>query len=144
MLSKDKHWIIAHEPPISNASGARTQTTYVQRLQMLLSVDDIISEVTELLRSEGVLDETYLLFCADHGWNLGEFGVMAGKHQIYEHTIRVPFIIAGPGIAANKKLPDVVSMVDVAPTLLELAGAAVPADMDGRSFAKAVLGKERR
>ena len=78
-----------------------------------------------------------------HGWNLGEFGVMSGKHQIYEHTLRVPFIISGPGIAAGRKLPDVISMVDIGPTILGLAGAVVPPgsafEMDGRSFAPALL-----
>ena len=70
---------------------------------------------------------------------------MSGKHQIYEHTIRVPFIISGPGIAAGRQLPDVVAMVDIGPTILELAGAPVPGGsddehaMDGRSFAPALL-----
>ena len=135
--------MIAHEPPITNASAGTTQQTYVQRLQMLLSVDDIVVEVTDLLRATSVLHNTYLLFCADHGWNLGEFGVMSGKHQVYEHTLRVPFVISGPGIAAGRKLPDVIAMVDIGPTILELAGAAVPSGeafaMDGRSFAPALL-----
>ena len=55
--------------------------------------------------------------CSDHGWNLGEFRVMNGKHQIYEHTIRVPFAIAGPGIAPGTAVPDVAAMVGVAPWL---------------------------
>ena len=54
------------------------------------------------------------------GWNLGEFRVMNGKHQVYEHTIRVPFIISGPGVAADRKLDDVVAMVDIAPTCVPI------------------------
>ena len=73
----------------------------------------------------------------------GEFGVMSGKHQVYEHTLRVPFILSGPGIAAGRKLADVIAMVDIGPTILELAGAAVPSGtayaMDGRSSAPALL-----
>ena len=61
----DHHWLIANEPPITEQSAAGTQATYVQRLQMLLSVDDIIAEVTDVLRASSVLDNTYLLFCAD-------------------------------------------------------------------------------
>jgi arylsulfatase A-like enzyme len=61
----DHHWLIAHEPPISNSSAAATQATYVQRMQMLLSVDDIIEEVSELLHATGCLENTFLLFCAD-------------------------------------------------------------------------------
>jgi arylsulfatase A-like enzyme len=73
---------------------------------------------------------------------------MSGKHQMYEHTIRVPFFIAGPGVGGGvggmaRHLPDVVAMVDIAPTLLELAGVALPrgahAMMDGRSFAPTLL-----
>ena len=45
---------------------------------------------------------------------------MNGKHQVYEHTIRVPFIISGPGVAADHKLPDVVAMVDIAPTCVPI------------------------
>eukprot|EP01043_Picozoa_sp_COSAG02_P018718 COSAG02_NODE_881_length_16214_cov_5.907726_7_plen_351_part_00 len=62
----DHHWIIAHEPPINSQSAAATQSQFVQRLQMLLSVDDIIDEVTDLLTVTGVLENTYLMFCADH------------------------------------------------------------------------------
>ena len=62
----DHHWIIAHEPPINPQSAAATQRSFVQRLQMLLSVDDILHEVTDLLTLTGVLDNTYLMFCADH------------------------------------------------------------------------------
>ena len=116
----DHHWIIAHEPNITAQSAAATEASYVQRLQMLLSVDDIVTEVTELLDASGVRDSTYLIYCADHGWNLGEFRVMNGKHQVYEHTIRVPFIISGPGIAADRKLDDVVAMVDIAPTCVPI------------------------
>ena len=63
----DHHWLIATEPNITANSAAATQRSYMQRMQMMLSVDDIVDEVTELLRSTGTLDETYLLFCADHG-----------------------------------------------------------------------------
>lgn len=74
---------------------------------------------------------------------------MNGKHQIYEHVLRVPFVAAGPGITAGRSVPDVVAMVDIAPTLLQLAGVPLPvgaAEMDGRSFAPALLGAahERR
>lgn len=61
----DHHWMIAHEPNITAQSDASTQKHYVQRMQMMLSVDDIVDEVHELLRSTGTLNNTFLLFCAD-------------------------------------------------------------------------------
>jgi arylsulfatase A-like enzyme len=57
--------MIAHEPNITAQSDASTQKHYVQRMQMMLSVDDIVDEVHELLRSTGTLNNTFLLFCAD-------------------------------------------------------------------------------
>ena len=69
--------------------------------------------------------------------------MMNGKHQVYEHTLRVPFIISGPNIQADRKLPDVISMAAIAPTILELAGVRIPPGpehaMDGRSFAPTLL-----
>eukprot|EP00912_Choanoflagellata_sp_UC4_P001987 UC4_evm1s1277 len=143
-LAKDHHWVIANEPPITPESAQSTQKTFVERLQMLLSVDDAIDGIADLLEKESVIRNTYMLFCADHGWNLGEFRVMNGKHQMYEHTIRVPFAITGPSIPVGVEVSQVMAMVDIAPTLLELGGAkeADFNDMDGRSFAPVLLARE--
>lgn len=141
--ARDHHWLIANEPAITPDSAAQTDRTFVQRLQMLLSADDAIDGIVTELSRGGVLSNTFLAICSDHGWNLGEFRVMNGKHQMYDHTIRVPFAIAGPGISAGRTIRDMVSMVDVAPTLLSLAGVDpdAGAPMDGRSFAGALLGE---
>ena len=64
-LGADHHWLIAHEPEITPKSAAATQVTFVERLQMLLSVDDAIDGIAGVLDREGVLDNTYLVFCAD-------------------------------------------------------------------------------
>ena len=138
----DKHWLIATEPAITPASAAATDISFRQRLQMLLSVNDVIDEVMALLTETGVLPNTYVMIAADHGWNLGEFRVMSGKHQIYDHTIRVPFAIRGPRIPPSSQVADVVAMVDVGPTLLELAGVGAVSTMDGSSFARSLFGTE--
>merc|ERR1712070_854770 len=67
---------------------------------------------------------------------------LSHKMQVYDHNTRVPFIIKGPGIQKGSQLSMPTSMVDVAPTVLELAGAAgSPSAMDGHSFAPQLLGK---
>eukprot|EP00966_Prymnesium_polylepis_P278262 6429245-Prymnesium_polylepis.1 len=71
---------------------------------------------------------------------------MQGKHQMYEHTIRVPFAISGPGIPAGASVPQVMAMVDVMPTILELAGAVLPTGseaLDGKSFAPVLQATEK-
>ena len=96
-------------------------------IQELLALHGIANSVIPLLA---------LFFCHVHA------RLRAGKHQIYEHTLRVPFAIAGPGLGpAGSSISSVMSMVDVAPTIVELAGAiaAVATPMDGRSNAPTLV-----
>ena len=62
------------------------------------------------------------MFHSDHGYHLGEFAMPIDKRQPYEFDIRVPFLFRGPGIPANTSSEVPVLMVDVAPTLLDIAG----------------------
>lgn len=85
------------------------------------------------------LDSTYVIWTSDHGYQLGQFRLPVEKEQPYEHHIRVPFFIRGPGIQEGVSLPFMASIVDVLPTIIELAGGVVPMSMDGHSFASALL-----
>jgi len=102
-----------------------------------MSVDDILREVVDTLQAAGALDNTYIIFSSDHGYNLGQFRLPSGKFNAFENDIRVPFYVRGPGVAKGVELPSVlVNNVDLAPTILELAGVDAGAGaLDGRSFA---------
>lgn len=100
-------------------------------------IDHQIRVVLGTLREEGLLDNTIILFTADHGDMLGDFGLYA-KRVHYEGSSRVPLIVAG--IADDVRLPAgttddrLVGLVDVMPTLLGLAGATVPDSAEGESI----------
>ena len=81
------------------------------------------------------------MWTSDHGYQLGQFCLPREKHQPYENDIRVPFFIKGPGIKQHSSRSEVVSMVDVAPTLLELAGTTPPSRMEGVSFINLLTNK---
>ena len=82
-----------------------------------------------------------LLRRSDHGYNQGQFRQLTGKNQPYEHDLRIPMFIRGPGIRPGSVLPEAFGTnVDVAPTILALAGVAAPSSMDGRSVAAFLLG----
>jgi N-acetylglucosamine-6-sulfatase len=91
--------------------------------------------------SVGALDNTYILYGSDHGYNLGQFGIPSHKTQVYDHVTRIPFMIAGPGISPGSRVQEISSYVDITPTLLDLAGFkgnqgdGYSNRMDGRSFA---------
>lgn len=82
-----------------------------------------------------VLDDTLFVFTADHGESLGEHGESTHGIFVYDATVRVPLLLAGPGVPAGGRVRDVVRTVDVAPTLLDLLGLPADPTLDGRSLA---------
>ena len=134
----------------SNMSSLAVQNTNIDpdaialehsnRLKTLLSVDDIVGAMSKYLISVGEWDNTYWLQTSDHGYSLGQFMVDSHKTQVWDHNTRVPMLIRGPGITPGSIFTGIASMADLAPTMLELASggndaSAVPAEMDGASFA---------
>ncbi|MGQ0721344.1 MAG: sulfatase [Candidatus Eiseniibacteriota bacterium] len=93
------------------------------------------------LRAKGLLDDAYVAFVSDHGEGFEpERGRIHHGGRLHADVLRVPLLLSGPGIVA-RDLDDLVSLVDVTPTLLELAGADVPDGLDGRSLALLLRGE---
>ena len=103
--------------------------------RLISGVDVQIGRLRALLEEEGIADNTVIIFTSDHGFFLGERG-FAGKWLMDEESIRVPFIIYDPRrpkYEAGTTCSPMVLNIDVAPTILDLAGAPVPEYMDGES-----------
>jgi len=103
-------------------------------------IDTQIGRVLDRLQSLGELDNTYVLFTSDHGIALGRHGLQ-GKQNLYEHTWRVPMIVAGPGLVRGQRAPGNVYLLDLLATLCDLAGIDVPASSEGISFRPVLEGK---
>ena len=112
------------------------------RWETLLSVDDYVGQVVAMLKAAGQLDNTYFLYTSDHGFQLGQHRLPGDKRHLYEHDIRIPMVMRGPGIKAGSKLDKAVLNIDVAPTLVDIMTGSVPDDMDGRSFKSLLLENE--
>ncbi len=138
----DHHWLIAHQPPISELEATSLDRHYQARWRCLRAVDDVLAAVDATLEELGLWDNTYLFFTSDHGYHFGELRLGAGKWNVYDTDVRVPMRIVGPGIAPGSTLGLIGSHVDLAPTWLALAGLSTPAAMDGRSLAGALLGTD--
>ena len=134
LASPDKYGFIGTAPKLDDVALPFIDRHYRDRWGTLFSIDDLVAGVVEALREENVLENTFVLFSSDHGYHLGQFRVPDEKMLPYEHDIRIPFYIRGPGIAPGSTLPQLGANIDVAPTLLELAGVAVPPIMDGKSL----------
>lgn len=96
-----------------------------------------LGEMLARMRRLGLLDETVVVITSDHGENLGEHGLMGHLFSLHETILRVPLIVRHPAaFAAGARSQQPINLVDVAPTLLELAGAAPDPTLQGRSFAQ--------
>ncbi|MFR9622998.1 MAG: sulfatase-like hydrolase/transferase, partial [Rikenellaceae bacterium] len=103
------------------------------------NIDIQIGRVLETLEKMGELDNTYIVYTADHGIAVGKHAFM-GKQNLYEHTFRVPMIVKGPGVAQNKTKSGYVYLMDMLPTLCDFAGIEAPEQIDGVSFKEVVAG----
>ncbi len=103
-------------------------------------VDAQIGRVLDALDAEGLSDETIVVFLGDNGYMLGEHGRLE-KHCSYEPSVLVPLLVRWPGhVPAGRVVPDLVELIDVMPTMLDLAGLPLPPGLDGQSLAGLALG----
>ena len=101
----------------------------------VLSIDTALRELFTELGRRGVLDDAIVVVLADHGEEFLEHGLIGHDKTLYEEVIRVPLIIHVPGQSERFDVEKRVSLIDVAPTLLDLVGIAPPAGFEGRSLA---------
>jgi N-acetylglucosamine-6-sulfatase len=97
-------------------------------------LEDLSKNVIAALKRAHQLDNTYLIFTSDNGYQMGLHGIKVNKFIPYTEAHEVPFVIRGPGVPAGASFDELVANIDIAPTVLDLAGVEVPGWMDGRSF----------
>jgi N-acetylglucosamine-6-sulfatase len=107
---------------------------YRQRLETLLAVDDAVAAIMDALRQSGELDNTLVIFTSDNGYMYGEHRIRQGKVVLYEPSIRVPLLMRGPGVPQGAHRSQAVANIDLAPTIVDAAGAHAQRTMDGRSL----------
>jgi len=105
------------------------------------NIDIQLGKVLKKLEEMGELENTYIIYTADHGIAIGRHGLM-GKQNLYEHTWRVPFIVKGPGIKAGKRVEGNIYLSDILPTVCDLAGIKIPGTVDGISFKPVLTGEK--
>jgi arylsulfatase A-like enzyme len=101
---------------------------------MISHLDDAFGKIIETMEKKGLLENTIVVFAGDNGLALGQHGLM-GKQNLYDHSVRVPLIFAGPGIPQGKKIDSLSYLLDIFPTLCDLTKTTKPQSIEGRSLA---------
>ncbi|MBN8487426.1 MAG: sulfatase [Burkholderiales bacterium] len=130
----DKPAWVRDKPRLDRTLIKKINELYRNRRRSLLAVDEMVRAVMDTLQSQGVLQDTYVIFTSDNGFHQGQHRLDSGKDTAYEEDLLVPLWIRGPGVAAGRQVDLLTANVDVAPTLADLAGATMPDFVDGRSL----------
>ncbi len=110
-------------------------------LRCIASIDANLGRLLGYLKKSGLAENTVVVYSSDQGFYLGEHGWF-DKRWIYEESLRTPLVVRWPGVTEpGSENSQIVSPVDFAPTFLQMAGAEVPSDMQGRSLVPLLQGK---
>ena len=100
---------------------------------MISDMDEKIGEILNALARSGQAENTIVIYSADHGLSVGQHGLL-GKQNLYDHSVRVPLLLRGPGVPKGKRVDALTHTYDLYPTLCELAGLETPSQVDALSL----------
>jgi len=114
---------------------------YRRYCETLLAVDDSLGRILEYLEDRSELESTVIIYMGDNGFQFGEHGLI-DKRTAYEASIRIPLLAMCPGrFDGGTQIRQMVANIDIAPTVLDIAGIRPPEHFDGKSFLPLLLGK---
>jgi N-acetylglucosamine-6-sulfatase len=125
---------LASRTPLTKKEQRIIDGAFRERAQAVQAVDDLIARVRTAVEAAGVGNNTYLVFSSDNGYHMGEYRLNPGKMTAFDTDIRVPLVVAGPGVPAGASSDADVANIDLAPTFADIGGAPVPDTVDGHSL----------
>lgn len=100
---------------------------------MISHIDWCLGNVFDALNDKNLMKDTIIVLCGDNGLAIGQHGLM-GKQNIYEHSVKVPLVMTGPGIPVNRIDDRLVYLLDIYPTLCDLCEIPTPSSVEGKSI----------
>jgi len=125
---------LGQRSPLGPKQVARIDESYRKRAQAVEAVDKLVADTEATLAAQHLADKTYFVFSSDNGYHLGQHRLARGKQTAFDTDIRVPLIVAGPGVPRGRVIPQVTQNVDLAPTFMQLAGATTDRSIEGHSL----------
>jgi len=138
-------WVHFYDPHEPYAPPAAERARFAHPYDGEIAFTDAqLGRLLEALRAAGVEERTLVVVLSDHGEGLGEHGESTHGLLLYESTLRVPLVIAGPGVPPGRVVEERVGTIDVLPTLLALLGLPRPEGLPGRDLRPAMSGSRLR
>lgn len=141
--NSDKEINLRDLPLLTGAQIDEITDNYHGRLGAVRAVDDQVGRIVKQVRKAGEMKNTYFIFNSDNGYLQGEHRLRGSKFLPYENSIRVPTLISGPGVKKSQAKTGNAIDVDLAPTILDMAGVKPGRVMDGVSLLPAAEGRRR-
>jgi arylsulfatase A-like enzyme len=135
----DKPPFIASRPLLTDDAIAGIDRRYEAIAETLLAADDAVARIVGALEQFGLIDNTVIVVTSDNGLLLGQHRFNDVKYYAYEEAIRVPLLVRGPGFPVGRQAKQLVANIDLAPTIVALAGAVADRTMDGVPLAQSAL-----
>jgi N-acetylglucosamine-6-sulfatase len=138
-----KRTVVEEDPSWDSiVDGGISEETVRRRAEMMLAVDDGVGRILEALEAKGVLDDTLIVFTSDNGYFYGEHGLTVERRLPYEESLRAPLVMRLPGLAEPGTRPAAFALsIDLAPTILGVAGVEIPSRIQGRSLVPVLRGE---
>lgn len=141
VVSDGPSWLRGRAP-LTPEQITQLDARFEDRAESVLAVDKMITDVRARLDELGLSKDTYIVFNSDNGFHLGQRRLMPGKMTAYDDDIKVPMIVAGPGVPAGAAVPQIAQNVDLRPTFDTWAGAKVKPVVEGASLAGLAAGEQ--
>lgn len=155
-LKVPPNFLPEHPFPIGNTRGIRDEIlapyprtpeiikVHLQEYYALIShLDAQIGRILDALEATGKASNTIVIFTSDHGLAIGQHGLL-GKQSLYDHSLRMPFILAGPGIPKDSRNDALIYMQSLFATTCEMAGVPVPESVQFPSLVPLVTGAKKQ
>lgn len=134
VLENDEAWANEIDPGIA-------EDTIRRRAEMMLAVDESVGRIVDALRETGKLDTTLIIFTSDNGYFYGEHGLTVERRLPYEESVRTPLLMRYPKLVEpGTKVDGLVVSIDLAPTVLDVAGVEIPTHVQGKSLTPLLTG----
>ncbi len=139
-VSDKPSWLRGHRR-LTPAQQDRIDEHFRRRARSVQAVDRAIGRIRRELNRLGIARNTYVVFSSDNGFHMGQHRLTPGKLTAYDPDIRVPLVVAGPGVPSGRVVEEIAENVDLCPTFAELGGAPLTGSVDGRSLVPFLRGQ---